>query len=220
MDFSRRILTTDRLLLRPLGLSDAHDVQRLAGDKSVAEGTSLIPHPYEDGMAEAWISTHQRAFDAGEQAVFAITLKPSRELIGCIRLSIAQSSLEAELGYWVGKPFWRRGYCTEAARAVLCYGFSVLNMKRICAAHFHRNPASGRVLRKIGMVHEGSTPKAVAKWGKLLDVEHYGMKQGDWMAAQNKSDQKTVATLTCFIGERVAPKGDVIIDGLVEKRSW
>src|ERR1035437_6714453 len=82
----RPSLETKRLLLRPFAFTDAKDVQRLAGDKAVAEPTSAIPYPYEDGMAEAWISTHQNAFESGKLINFAIVLKVSDTLIGAISL--------------------------------------------------------------------------------------------------------------------------------------
>jgi hypothetical protein len=79
-------LTTERLLLRPFSLSDAKDVQRLAGDRSIADTTFNIPHPYEDGQAEQWISRHTEFFDKGTGNHFAITAKTDGLLIGAISL--------------------------------------------------------------------------------------------------------------------------------------
>jgi hypothetical protein len=75
-------LSTERLLLRPFSLSDASVVQRLAGDRSIADTTLNIPHPYEDGAAEAWISTHQEVFDQGKGLTLAITTKADGALTG------------------------------------------------------------------------------------------------------------------------------------------
>ena len=75
----------------------------------------------------------------------------------------------------LGRPFWGRGYATEAARAVIEYGFSVLNLHRIYAMHFSRNPASGRVMEKCGMVHEGRFREHVRKWGVFEDVDLRGI---------------------------------------------
>jgi [ribosomal protein S5]-alanine N-acetyltransferase len=137
-------LKTDRLILRPFSLDDAKDVQRLAGDVDIAKTTLTIPHPYEDDKAEEWIGTHQKDFKDGVQVVFAIVEQKENELIGATGLSNIKSDFEnAELGYWIGKDFWNKGYGTEAACAVLKYGFEVLGLHRIHAHHFGSNPASG-----------------------------------------------------------------------------
>jgi len=170
-------LETERLLLRPFTLSDAKDVQRLAGNKAIADTTLNIPHPYEDGMAEAWISSHQPGFEAGEQAAFAITLKPGGKLIGAISLKIDTATQMAELGYWVGKPFWGIGYCTEAANRIVEYGLAEFDLRRIHAIHLERNPASGRVLQKIGMSRERKGPLQADAAGEAEIVVHYGLSR-------------------------------------------
>ena len=76
-------------------------------------------------------------------------------------------------------PYWGRGYATEAARAVVRYGFDTLALERIAARAFCRNPASSRVLRKIGMRHEGTQRKALPKYGELLDTELYAILRED-----------------------------------------
>jgi len=68
-------------------------------------------------------------------------------------------------GYWMGRPYWRNGYCTEAGLAVLEYGFAVLNLNRIHAHHFKRNPASGRVLEKLGNTARMDSPGSMLKSG-------------------------------------------------------
>ena len=173
-------LETERLVLRPFDVSDASDVQRLAGDRAIADTTKRIPHPYEDGMAEEWISTHQEAFDQGEGVDFAITLKPQGTLVGAISLMDMTKGHQAELGYWIGKPYWNRGFCTEAGRAVLEFGFRVLGLNRIHCSHFSRNPSSGRVMLKLGMTHEGCRTQHVRKWDRFEDLELYGVLKADW----------------------------------------
>ena len=168
-------LDTDRLSLRPFRLSDAPDVQRLAGDWSIADTTLNVPHPYEDGMAERWISTHQPKFEAGELAVFAIVAKAESELVGAISLELDRSFDRGQLGYWIGKPFWGLGYCTEAAASMLRFGFSALGLNRIHSSHLKRNPASGRVMQKIGMREEGVLRQHTKKWGNFEDLVLYGI---------------------------------------------
>jgi len=100
----------------------------------------------------------------GKEVVFAINLKESGELIGAIGMALKLDQELAELGYWIGKPYWSRGYCTEAARVVLHFVFTELHLNRVYAHHFSHNPASGRVMQKIGMHHEGRLRQHVKKW--------------------------------------------------------
>ena len=172
-------IVTKRLKLRPFALDDAPEVQRLAGDRDIASTTLNIPHPYEDGVAEQWIGTHRESFEKGEEVHFAIVHGDRAFLIGAIGLIIQREHENAMLGYWVGKPYWNQGYCTEAARAVLRYGFETLGLNRIYATHFQRNPASGRVMQKIGMSPEGCQKQHVKKWDTFEDLVCYGILKKD-----------------------------------------
>jgi ribosomal-protein-alanine N-acetyltransferase len=177
-------LQTERLTLRGLLLSDAAVVTRLAGDRKIAYNTLLIPHPYEQEVAERWIVERQVEFQKGSALTFAVILTKSREWCGAIGLGINRLHSHAELGYWIGVPFWNRGYCSEAASAVVDYGFEVLRLNRIWAAFFSRNHASGRVLEKVGMTHEGCLRGHILKWGEYLDVEQYGILRSEWERTQ------------------------------------
>lgn len=172
-------LNTPRLRLRPFALSDAADVQRLAGDHDVASTTRLVPHPYEDGMAEQWLAAHQAEYDDEKSLTLAITERQEGHLIGSITLVLGLADKRAELGYWLGKPYWGQGYCPEAAQALMHWGFETLNLNRIFAHHLSRNPASGRVLQKIGMQHEGRLREHNIKWGKFEDVDIYGILRSE-----------------------------------------
>lgn len=175
-------LRTKRLILRPFTLADAEATQRLAGDRAIADTTVNIPHPYANGMAEAWIGTHRKSYEKGEAAYFAILRREGEELIGAVSLSSVNSRHgHAELGYWIGRPYWNRGYCTEAAAAMLQYGFSELNLYRIFATHFVRNPASGQVMQKIGMIQEGRLRGHVKKWDNHEDLVFYGILRQDYV---------------------------------------
>lgn len=177
---TQRTLTTERLLLRPYLSSDAVDVQRLAGDREIASTTLLVPHPYEDGLAEKWIATHDELFERGTQVNFAIVLRSTAQFIGSIGLVIEPASERAEMGYWVGKPYWGHGYCTEAAAAVLEYGFLTQGLNRIGAHHFARNPASGRVMQKLGMRLEGVQRQYHKKWGQYEDRVGYAILREEY----------------------------------------
>ena len=173
-------LQTERLLLRGFTLKDAPDVQRLVGEWEVARTLLSIPHPYEDGVAEEWISEHRTTFERGEGVNFAIVLRERGELCGACSLIINSRDANAELGYWIGVPYWGQGYATEAAREVVRYGFEELWLHRIYAAHFGRNPASGRVLGKIGMSYEGTRREHHRKWGDYEDRVEYGLLVSEW----------------------------------------
>lgn len=146
-------LETQRLLLRAFLLSDAPVVQRLANDYDVADTTLNLPHPYPDGLAENWIQTHSASFSEGAGIVFAIVLRATDELCGTISLDVDKHHAHAELGYWIGKWHWNQGYATEAASAMVAHGFTQLALHRVQARHFARNPASGRVMQKIGILY-------------------------------------------------------------------
>ncbi|HKR65948.1 MAG TPA: GNAT family protein [Thermoanaerobaculia bacterium] len=160
-------LRTARLTLRPFTADDASAVQRLASAREVAYNTLLIPHPYPEGAAAQWIAshgsddTHHFAIDDGA-LVGAMVLKPKAEGI-------------AEIGYWIGVPFWNRGYASEAAREVVRFAFEECGMERVFAGHFARNPQSGRVLQKAGMTYEGTLRRHEFKWGEYVDVACYGI---------------------------------------------
>jgi [ribosomal protein S5]-alanine N-acetyltransferase len=164
------ILETERLRLRPFTLDDAPTVQQLAGDPAIADTTLNIPHPYLDGMAENWINTHPEALASGKSITYAITRRQDGALLGAIGLRLNQQHRRAEMGYWMGKPYWGQGYTTEAARALLAFGFNELDLNRIYASYLVRNPASGRVMEKMGMRHEGLLRQHVYKNGRYEDL--------------------------------------------------
>lgn len=174
------VIETERLTLRPFHLLDAKRVQELAGDVKIAETTLNIPHPYEDGMAEAWISTLKDSLADGKSITYAITEKNTGALVGSISL-MGMNSIhrKAELGYWVGVPYWNKGYCTEAARAIVELGFKELNLNRIYALAFASNNGSWSVMEKIGMAYEGTRRQDVIKDGMPRDLKSYGILRKD-----------------------------------------
>ena len=182
---SQPILETTRLILRPFKLSDAKQVQKLAGDKQIASPTQNIPHPYEDGMADTWINKHPETYNEGKGVAYAITLTETGELVGAISLMGMVKNHQAELGYWVGVPYWNNGYCTEAGEALLKFGFNKLGLNRVHACYLSRNPASGRVLEKLGMQYEGTRQQHILKWDVYEDLAMMGVLKHEW----NKIDE-------------------------------
>ena len=170
-------LRSKRLVLRPFTPADVLEVQRLAGSPEVSSTTLNIPFPYEDGMAEAWIARHAPEFEADAMAVLAITA--ADVLVGAISLRLERAHRRAELGYWIGQPYWGQGYATEAAATMLQYGFTTLGLNRIQATHLVRNPASGRVMQKVGMRFEGIQREHFWKNGRPETIARYAILAAD-----------------------------------------
>jgi RimJ/RimL family protein N-acetyltransferase len=177
-------LRTARLLLRSLEREDVPALVRLAGAKEIAATTLNIPHPYTENDARSFVAKASEEFGAGNSIAYAISIAPSRELCGAVGLNIAETHSRAELGYWIGVPFWHRGFATEAALAALAFGFDTLRLHRIYAHHFSGNTASQRVLEKIGMRHEGRSRAHIRKWDEFIDVENYGLLAEEFRGAE------------------------------------
>ncbi len=174
------VVETDRLRLRRVERTDADAIERLAGDFDVARMTALIPHPYEPGMADEWMDRLEQDHDAGRCVVFAVTLRSGGEFVGVAGLTFAWEHERAEIGYWFGKPYWGRGYATEAARAVVALGFERTGIERVHAGAFGHNPASQRVLRKAGLREEGTRRRHLVRFGQPADVVDFGLLRSEW----------------------------------------
>jgi RimJ/RimL family protein N-acetyltransferase len=172
-------LETGRLTLRPYALSDIRALVPLIGAREVAATTLRIPHPYTESDARDFIARTEDDRSNGSELRVAIILRQNDALCGGVGLRIDADHRRAELGYWIGVPYWGNGYATEAAAALVQYGFSTLGLHRIFASHVTNNTASAGVLRKIGMRHEGRHRAHILKWGEFLDLEMYGMLASD-----------------------------------------
>lgn len=168
-------LETERLVLRPFDLADAPAVEEMAGAPEIAAMTFNIPHPYPAGGAASWIGTHDAAAASGEDFTFAVTRKPDGALLGAISIVVTAAHRRGELGYWLGRQYWGRGYMTEAARRVVAFGFTELGLNRVQATCFPRNVASARVLRKAGLRHEGTFREYARKGDTFEDVAMYAL---------------------------------------------
>jgi RimJ/RimL family protein N-acetyltransferase len=169
-------LETARLELRPYRAADIPELLPLIGTREVAATTLRIPHPYTEQDARGFFAL---AEEPGKLWL-AITLRADGRQIGGIGLRIDEQHQHAELGYWLGVPYWGQGYATEAAREMLRYGFADLGMHRIFASHFKPNQASGRILRKLGMKYEGCQREHLRKWEQFVDSELYGILRQEW----------------------------------------
>ncbi len=174
------LLQTERLVLRPFALSDAADVQRLAGAREVADTTLGVPYPYEDGMAEQWIGSLPEHLASGTLLTYAVTDQDAGNLLGVVSLAVTPKHSRAEIAYWLGTPHWNQGYMTEAAGELIHYGFTAMGLSKITASHFARNPASGRVMQKLGMTPEGLLRRHVRKNDGFEDLVLYGLPAEEW----------------------------------------
>ena len=172
-------LETERLVLRPYTLDDAADVRRLAGDPVVADTALNIPHPYPEGAAEAWIGQHQGWFDAGEGVVYAVTLRATGELLGSVSMGINRKHNRAEMGYWIGKPYWNQGYATEAVKRMIDFGFRDIGLHRIYSGCDIDNTASKKVMENAGMRYESHWRKDRMRNGAWADGLGYAILDED-----------------------------------------
>jgi len=173
-------LETTRLRLRPYSEADIAELLPLIGTREVAATTGRIAHPYTEQDGRDFLALTQ---DPGK-IWLAITLRSDGRQIGGVGLRVDDQQQHAELGYWLGVPYWGKGYATEAAREMLRHGFHTLNLHRIFASHFKHNPPSGRILSKLGMRHEGCQREHFRKWDQFVDLELYGILREEWQSRQ------------------------------------
>lgn len=178
LELPRPDLQSSRLRLRPLTLGDEEQVQELIAAIEIASTTLSIPHPLPPGGTLAWLSKKLDGYEKGEDLVLA--LEYQGQVIGTSGLFLNRRDDLAELGYWIGKPYWGRGFASEAAKAMISFGFENLGLHRIQARSFARNPASARVLEKVGMHFEGLLRGYVKKWGIYEDVLSYAVLAPEW----------------------------------------
>ncbi len=179
------ILETERLILRPLELSDAPTMRQLADHLEVAATNLNMPHPYPEGAAEAFIQASLNTFDESTDITLALVRKTDMQWMGVIHLDISDRHQHAEFGYWIGVPYWNHGYTTEAARRLVDYCFADLNLRRVAASYFTHNPGSRRVMEKIGMTYEGTLRQHYERFGKFYDVGYYAILRSEWEAARS-----------------------------------
>ena len=170
------VIQTERLVLRAFTEADIPELVPLIVAREVARTTLRIPHPYDERHAHEFLAMESKL----NELRLAIILRKEAKLCGGIGLHPDHEHRRAELGYWIGVPFWGNGYATEAARAVVEYGFTHFGLNRIFASHFQGNRASGKVLRKVGMKHEGRMRQHLLKWNHFLDLEIYAILREDW----------------------------------------
>jgi RimJ/RimL family protein N-acetyltransferase len=159
----RPTLESARLLLRRPDARDIGPIMTIVGDWEVVRRLARVPHPYCETDAHFFLDTV-----VPNEWVWAITMGGSRQLVGMVGLTPEADPDTAELGYYVARDHWGNGVATEAAGLVIQYGIHFLGLRRIRSGHFVDNPASGRVLSKLGFVETGRSERTCLAIGSTL----------------------------------------------------
>lgn len=166
------IVEKQDIKLRHFEEKDIHPVALLCNNKKIWDNVrDFLPFPYTEKHARKFIRTCQAE---NPQVTFAIEYKG--DFAGCIGL-VKQTDihkLTAEVGYWIGEPYWGLGIATRSVNLIVEYGFDQLGLVRIFTGVFDFNKASQRVLEKAGFKLEGIFEKNVLKNGRILNEYRYG----------------------------------------------
>lgn len=177
------VLETARLLLRQPEQGDLEAIVNHAGDPRVALKTTAIPHPYHLGHGLAWLDEIENDRVSGAVETFAIERKTVPGLIGVISLALRSDRCSAEVGYWLGVPYWRCGYATESLREVLRHAFEDRGLLYVTAYHMTGNPASGKVMQKGRMIFENIVSGGMKRGDVFYDRVNYGLFADEWRNA-------------------------------------
>lgn len=178
-------LRTERLVLRAFAADDLERVTEFLQDREIAEGVLFIPWPYSMDNAREWLAKHEENVREGKSLVWAVTLGESGELVGAVGVTIETEHERAELGYWVAKACWGKGFATESSRAAIGYAFDELGLTRVFAQHWKCNPQSGRVLEKIGFQYEGELRQHYQRFGCWHDAVCLGLLRSEWRRTEH-----------------------------------
>lgn len=171
---------TDRLLLRKVTMRDAMDIHRYARDKEVARHVLWEVHA---SLMETrgYVRYLLYQYRNGDPGSWGIVLRETGKVVGTIGyMSYSADNATVEVGYSLAREQWGKGLMTEALTAVIDETFRTLTLHRIEAMHFTDNPASGRVMEKCGMTHEGHLRERICCKGVFRDVEMWGILRKDW----------------------------------------
>jgi RimJ/RimL family protein N-acetyltransferase len=181
------VLETKRLALRAPRLEDAKTVATLANDRRIAENVARIPHPYKMADAKTFIGGANKA---DGEAVLLITLRDETVIGAC---GIVPHELGAELGYWLGVPYWGKGYATEALHAVIDYAFTDLDHVALQAGARVTNPASRRVLEKCGFQWTGVGLYRIRAINSSAPIDRFRLERKIWSALKGWGRMKRVS---------------------------
>jgi ribosomal-protein-alanine N-acetyltransferase len=173
------VLETERLHVRPFTLDDEAAVFALASDPEVAHFVRFEAHR-TTAETHAFLRLVLEHYRRGDPFAWAIVRREDDRLIGsCGFVSQARERRSAEIGYWLGKPYWGKGYAVEAARALVRFGFEQMGLERVEAKCFVENRAGQRVIDKLGMRFEGTDCSEMIK-DEYPDLRVYGISRDEW----------------------------------------
>ena len=180
-------VTTERLRLEHPSLRRADEYPPLLDDRAVSRWLLRVPWPYHRSDAVAHVLRARRRRRSGTHLALAIIELDSDRLIGGIGLyHLEGEHRHAEVGYWLGRPYWGQGFASEALGAVLRAGFVDLRLHRVEAGVFPGNAASEHVLRKAGFVAEGIRREAFFKGGVWVDDLLFGLTVTEWRRTRSR----------------------------------
>lgn len=177
-DLETPVLETKRLIMRPPHREDAEDLAFIANDRAIAEMTSRMPYPYSTNDANAFIEGFENGNNEG--CIYAITVTDTGRLIGMGSVEKRNRFGALEIGYWLGKPYWGKGFATEAASALVDLAFRVTDTDKVLAACRTNNPASRRVLEKQGFQFQGLDEMDTRAAGRV-PIERHGLEREVWL---------------------------------------
>lgn len=169
------VISTRRLFLRKFEPSDASDFSDLLQDKDVSSTTLMLPYPCNLSVSQNIINKYIEEQKTQKAIRWAITIKANKILIGGLRLVPNPDFDSAEIGFWIGKKYWGKGFAFEAAEKVCDFGLNKMLLNRIEAHAMPENISSIKLLKKLGFKKEGYHPQLVKKWGVYKDVITFGM---------------------------------------------
>ena len=175
------MIETERLIIRPFTLKDAHDVYECCNDYEVVKTTLGMPWPYTEDMAKGWINNQKQRASEGSSYELAICFKDNPDkVIGCVSLlNIDKNAQRGEIGYWVGRKYWKQGIATEATKGMIEFAFKKIKLHSVIARYFEINPASARVMQKCGMTYVGRFRQHEIRFDEYMNVGYYEMIETD-----------------------------------------
>jgi RimJ/RimL family protein N-acetyltransferase len=171
-------LETERLLLRPPEACDVPTIVSLIGDYDVAKNLSTVPHPYSEQDARDYLVKAAGNLARGSDYSFSILRKADGVHMGGCGVHLREG--QTEFGYWFGKPYWRNGYATEAARRIVEFAFFELQLPNVWAGWYHDNPASGHVLEKVGCRPSGQDTRSCQSRGHEVICNLVALDRADY----------------------------------------
>ena len=189
-------LTAKSLRLRPFVADDVSALVALAGDAEIARRTTDIPHPYTPADARAFVAQSAQRIAEGTEYAFAVERIADGVAIGAVSLRRTDGDGDdtGEVGYWIGRPFWCKGYAVEALRRLVRFAFHDRGFATLAAGVMADNAASAKVLLKAGFVFAG---ESTGERGRCKDakVKDFALARADWLKAEAEKPMLLVAAV-------------------------